>query len=334
MELNRSVRLLLPLLLWSVPALAAPQTVIELDSQPSGAAVFMDDHPYGTTPVRIANAVAPGQHLLRLERQGYQPFEKLVDVQSVTRLNIQLTPEGAKDATNPPKKPLVLERKGPPDAAGADAEGKGGGGKNAADINRLPRPDEEEPLVTEDDGSIPLQRTWIGGLWFGFNDATVAEAPGTTFASIAMSVQRRLFDRIGVQMMAALDLSPNLGPSPGGSSNERGSLRGFDLSLGAPFFPLDSGTSLLFLTPEFGISNHGYSYTDIAVDNSVQASNHYRLIQTRAGLFLNYFYMPYDRHMGSVGFGVRLGLNSYSNPGKGLTGQIATQAAAGITVRF
>ena len=67
--------------------------MLALDTAPRGAIVYLDDKPqkdstwrpwkknYITTPVKIKN-VLPGEYNLRLEREGYWPFEKKIRINS------------------------------------------------------------------------------------------------------------------------------------------------------------------------------------------------------------------------------------------------------------
>ncbi|MCC7442486.1 MAG: PEGA domain-containing protein [Bdellovibrionales bacterium] len=309
-------------------ALAADQTVIELESQPPGAAVFIDDRAMGTTPVRIANAVAPGKHLLRLELLGYQSFEKLVDVQSLTRLMIQLVP--TPKPGEEPKKPIVLERKPPTGPGDASDDGK--------DATRDRRDEEEERerllLVQDEDPTIPLSRTWIAGVWLGWSGQTFAQKPAAPFASLSLTLQRRLAERIGLQFLLGANLAVALQTFPEGGDNIEGSLRGLELGLGVPFFPLESGTHLAFIAPEVGIVHHGYRFTEHVSSADISEAGTFAVTQSRVGLSLNYVRMPYERHVGSVGYGVRLAGFSYGDQGSGRSGELVFQASGGLMVRF
>jgi hypothetical protein len=57
----------------------APSGVLQVDSRPTGARVFVDDGPVGTTPVRLPD-IAPGQHLVRMEMEGHQTWMQTAEV--------------------------------------------------------------------------------------------------------------------------------------------------------------------------------------------------------------------------------------------------------------
>jgi hypothetical protein len=50
-----------------------------VDSQPRGATIFLDERLIGTTPLAV---IAPGDHVLRLERDGYPAWSAPLVVQS------------------------------------------------------------------------------------------------------------------------------------------------------------------------------------------------------------------------------------------------------------
>ncbi len=89
-----------------------PQVALEriesgfaLDSVPSGAAVFVDGRRFARpTPVRVGD-LEPGDHQIRLEHDGYAPWESALHVTSGTVLELQtatlkaLAPEGAQAPT-------------------------------------------------------------------------------------------------------------------------------------------------------------------------------------------------------------------------------------------
>jgi hypothetical protein len=49
--------------------------------------VFVDGRPLGNTP-QLDVPIPPGQHRLRVERQGYRPYERVIDVAPGQRLRI------------------------------------------------------------------------------------------------------------------------------------------------------------------------------------------------------------------------------------------------------
>jgi serine/threonine protein kinase len=65
---------------------------IFVDTRPRGARVLIDGHVVGTTPVR-ARPIAPGQHAVRIEMDGYKPVSTTVDVKSGTEVPVAVTLE-------------------------------------------------------------------------------------------------------------------------------------------------------------------------------------------------------------------------------------------------
>jgi len=77
------------------PPRAAPSVVdrrlvepglLSVNAIPWGS-VYLDGQPIGNTP-QIDRTVAPGQHRLRVERDGYRPYDRVIDVASGQRLRI------------------------------------------------------------------------------------------------------------------------------------------------------------------------------------------------------------------------------------------------------
>jgi len=60
--------------------------LLSVNAIPWGS-VFLDGRPVGNTP-EIDLPVAPGPHRLRVEREGYRPYERMIDVASGQRLRI------------------------------------------------------------------------------------------------------------------------------------------------------------------------------------------------------------------------------------------------------
>ena len=74
---------------------SAPSAAIEVLSQPSGAAVYIDDalQP-GATPLRVSGLRSDATYRLRLELRGYRRYEALfVASEGTTRKTIELLPE-------------------------------------------------------------------------------------------------------------------------------------------------------------------------------------------------------------------------------------------------
>jgi hypothetical protein len=60
-----------------------------IDSEPSGATVFVDDVDWGTAP--ISAKLEPGKHQLALEKEGYAVAKTFIDVESEGEVTIDLT---------------------------------------------------------------------------------------------------------------------------------------------------------------------------------------------------------------------------------------------------
>jgi hypothetical protein len=60
--------------------------VLQLESRPTGAQVYLDDRLVATTPFRLG--VPPGSHTVRMELEGYQPWSTSVSVKAGSRARI------------------------------------------------------------------------------------------------------------------------------------------------------------------------------------------------------------------------------------------------------
>ncbi len=60
--------------------------ILTIDSEPSGAKVYIDDVLKGKTPLEIE--VEPGRHILRLELEGYKPIEKEISISAGDSLEL------------------------------------------------------------------------------------------------------------------------------------------------------------------------------------------------------------------------------------------------------
>ena len=60
--------------------------LLSVNAIPWGS-VYLDGQPIGNTP-QIDRTVAPGRHRLRVEREGYRPYDRVIDVASGQRLRI------------------------------------------------------------------------------------------------------------------------------------------------------------------------------------------------------------------------------------------------------
>jgi hypothetical protein len=62
---------------------------IVIDGAPDGASVFVDDKPVGTTPLEETLIADPGQHSIRVERDGYKPLRTEVNVASGAGVSVR-----------------------------------------------------------------------------------------------------------------------------------------------------------------------------------------------------------------------------------------------------
>ena len=69
------------------PAAPAGRGAVRVESRPEGARVTIDGRPAGTTPLDVAD-LAPGEHVVRIERDGYQGWTDTVRVVAGERLRV------------------------------------------------------------------------------------------------------------------------------------------------------------------------------------------------------------------------------------------------------
>jgi hypothetical protein len=69
-----------------VPKRRAEPGLLSVNAIPWGS-VYVDGRQVGNTP-QLDLSISPGQHRLRVERQGYSPFERVIDVAPRQRLRI------------------------------------------------------------------------------------------------------------------------------------------------------------------------------------------------------------------------------------------------------
>lgn len=80
-----------------------------LITDPPGADASIDNYPFATrTPVFAAPVTVRAARVLRIELEGYQPYEELLDVLEDTSLSITLQPIGAENTINPNTEPDLL----------------------------------------------------------------------------------------------------------------------------------------------------------------------------------------------------------------------------------
>jgi hypothetical protein len=101
---------------------AAPQpatTSVRVESQPTGATVWLDGAERGRTPI-VLEGVAPGRHELRLTAPRYQPVTRAIEVQAgkPTELSVALERVVLPDGASPPpgKPPVVVMIENHPEA--------------------------------------------------------------------------------------------------------------------------------------------------------------------------------------------------------------------------
>jgi len=60
--------------------------LLSVNAIPWGS-VYLDGQPIGNTP-QIDRTIGPGRHRLRVERDGYRPYDRMIDVAPGQRLRI------------------------------------------------------------------------------------------------------------------------------------------------------------------------------------------------------------------------------------------------------
>jgi hypothetical protein len=91
-------------------------SAVLVHSDPEGATVVMDDKEVGTTPIRVGDLV-PGDHYLRVAKEGYLENQRVVTVSigQVVTIKVQLTaaPGSSTTAMSPPttESPKVAKRR-------------------------------------------------------------------------------------------------------------------------------------------------------------------------------------------------------------------------------
>lgn len=75
---------------------------LSVETDPPGATVLVDGQAWGTTPVAV-RPIAPGDHRVRVVKQGYLDNSRVVSVQAgqVGRVQVKLTPNGNAAAARP-----------------------------------------------------------------------------------------------------------------------------------------------------------------------------------------------------------------------------------------
>lgn len=90
-----------PGLVYGATAAAAPAASgsLSVETDPAGATVLVDGQAWGTTPLAV-RPIAPGDHRVRVVKQGYLDNSRVVSVQAgqVGRVQVKLTPHGQESA--------------------------------------------------------------------------------------------------------------------------------------------------------------------------------------------------------------------------------------------
>ncbi len=90
----------------TTPEPVSKQVVLSVSSKPTGAEVFLDGFSLGLTPLQVP--VSMGTRNLRLERKGYQPYQKSVELGKNVNLAVSLTPVGKAGAVAAPAAQTVV----------------------------------------------------------------------------------------------------------------------------------------------------------------------------------------------------------------------------------
>ncbi len=83
-----------------------PRYQLEVESEPKGARVYLDGYFLGEAPVRLK--VEAGERVLRVEAEGYQPYEKKIRLDQDRHLRVSLTPLAKKPEKKAEEGRLVL----------------------------------------------------------------------------------------------------------------------------------------------------------------------------------------------------------------------------------
>ncbi len=105
---------------WAAPATSAkPATALEVQSEPAGAAVYVDGQLKGATPVAV-EGIAAGDHTVRVVKVGFLENSRVVSVPASGRsVNVALTSTGVQ-----PRAARLMQVE-----PGESTGGGGGGGK-------------------------------------------------------------------------------------------------------------------------------------------------------------------------------------------------------------
>ncbi|HKP64372.1 MAG TPA: PEGA domain-containing protein [Polyangiales bacterium] len=137
------------------------ETGFAVDSEPPGASVVVDGKKLGETPARLID-LAPGEHQLRLEREGHAPWESVLHVSVGTVLPLQTVSLQVLPAAPPPTRGRAAATSGTLSASdastrprtrtsSADADPTTPAPEHATAAPRAPEPDE----AVDDEGEPP-----------------------------------------------------------------------------------------------------------------------------------------------------------------------------------
>ncbi|MFK7991755.1 MAG: protein kinase [Sandaracinaceae bacterium] len=167
--------------------------VVRIDSDPPGAAVFVDGQARGRTPA-LLETVPEGQHEVRLEQDGFEPFEapfrlsgdrvelsyamRRADPDDETEIAAPVEPESAE--TQPAQPELAETQPAPPEPAPREPTEPRAGTPSSlpsGDARRPPRratPDATGQLSLVTD---PWARVWVNGRDAGYTPLVGFEVP-------------------------------------------------------------------------------------------------------------------------------------------------------------
>jgi formylglycine-generating enzyme required for sulfatase activity len=144
---------------------APPPVTLTVRSNVYGDRVLVDGRPHGPTPLNLR--LAPGEHSVRVEKDGYEPFEKRVmlyaDKTIMASLNRQI--QAAPTAAAPPPTPQ-------PTAAGPS---RGTWREPETDMELLWVPGGCYTMGYDDSAHLPAHTVCVKGFWVGKYEVTVTQ---------------------------------------------------------------------------------------------------------------------------------------------------------------
>jgi hypothetical protein len=308
----RSLLLLLASAAFLVSSARAQEagTVLELRTDPAGATVFIDGKKLGRTPLRLVDRVDPGTHRVRISLEGYRPFERRIPVGSVVRLNLTLTPleDEDKDAPGP-----IRAQRAPVAATPAAADARGNALVPAAEP-----PSKAGP--------------WMLGAWAGVAADALGAAPGGTYGSLALSIEKEVFNRVSLRFAAALDFQFSLMTPPDLPAGTSSGFSGITASVAVPVRVWSGDHDRASLVPELGILRHTYGYFFAVDADTVEEIGRITATPPWFALAAEYTRAPGpDAQAGSLGAVLRAGVRHTLASGA-LPGATAPFAAIGLLI--